>query len=74
MDNGRKKSPFLEEVRQVLRVQHYAIRTEQLYIDWIKRYIWFHEKRHPKDMAEEEVAAYLTYLSVGRNVAQATQG
>ncbi len=74
MDSARKKSPFLEEVRQVLRVQHYAIRTEQSYVEWIKRYIWFHGKRHPKDMAEEEVAAYLTYLSVERNVAPATQG
>lgn len=74
MDSTRKKSPFLEEVRQVLRVQHYAIRTEQSYIDWIKRYIWFHNKKHPKDMAEEDVAAFLTHLSVEKNVAPATQG
>jgi len=74
VDSTRKKSPFLEEVRQVLRVQHYAIRTEQSYIEWIKRYIRFHNKQHPKDMGEEEVAAFLTHLSVARNVAPATQG
>lgn len=41
---------LLDQVRSRLRVKHYSIRTEQVYVDWIKRFIWFHDKRHPKDM------------------------
>jgi hypothetical protein len=74
MESYPQKSPFLEEVRQVLRVQHYAIRTEKSYIDWIRRFILFHAKRHPREMGETEVAAYLTHLSVNWNVAHGTQG
>jgi len=74
MESKNKKSPFLEEVRQLMRVQHYAIRTEQSYIDWIRRFILFHGKRHPAEMGESEIAAFLTHLSVNRNVAPATQG
>lgn len=74
MESKKQNSPFLEEVRQLMRVQHYAIRTEQSYIDWIKRFILFHDKRHPSGMGEAEVAAFLTHLSVDRNVAPATQG
>lgn len=68
-----QKSPFLEKVRHVLRVRHYSIRTEQSYIGWIYRFIVFHGKRHPEEMGEEEVVAFLTHLSVQRNVAPATQ-
>jgi integron integrase len=74
MESKKQSSPFLEEVRQIMRVQHYAIRTELSYIDWIKRFILFHDKRHPSEMGEAEVAAFLTHLSVNRNVAPATQG
>jgi len=74
MESKKQCSPFLEEVRQLMRVQHYAIRTEQSYIDWIKRFILFHGKRHPSEMGEAEVAAFLTHLTVNRNVAPATQG
>ncbi len=73
MDSQPYKSAFLEEVRQIMRTQHYAIRTEYSYIDWIKRFILFHNKQHPKEMGEPEVAAFLTHLSVNRNVAPATQ-
>ena len=74
MESKKQNPPFLEEVRQLMRVQHYAIRTELSYIDWIKRFILFHDKRHPSGMGEAEVAAFLTHLSVDRNVAPATQG
>ena len=66
-------SPFLDSVRNVIRVRHYSIRTEQAYLDWIKRYIFFHKKRHPEEMGEKEVAEFLTYLAVDRNVSAATQ-
>lgn len=74
MDNNRKKSPFLEKIRHLMRVQHYAIRTEQAYIDWIRRFILYHGKRHPDEMGETEVSEFLTYLAVNRGVSPATQG
>jgi integron integrase len=66
-------SPFLTRVREVMRVRHLSARTERAYVDWVKRYIRFHRKRHPQDMAEPEVAAFLTHLAVEGRVAAATQ-
>lgn len=64
---------LLEQVRARLRVKHYSIRTERSYVDWIKRFIWFHGKRHPKDMGAPELEAYLSHLAVERNVSASTQ-
>lgn len=54
---------LLDQVRDTLLVRHYAFRTEKSYINWIKRYILFHNKRHPSEMAEPEVEAFLTHLA-----------
>jgi integron integrase len=67
------KPKLLDQVRDVLRRKHYSIRTEQSCIDWIKRFIIYHHKRHPSDMAEEEVAQFLTHLARDLNVAPSTQ-
>ena len=68
------KSPkLLDQVRDKLRVKHYSIRTEQAYTGWIKRYILFHGKRHPKEMGAEEIEAFLTHLAVEGNVSASTQ-
>jgi integron integrase len=64
---------LLEQVVAKLRVKHYSMRTEKAYVDWIKRYIWHHGKRHPKDMGVAEVEAFLTHLAVERNVSASTQ-
>ena len=64
---------LLEQVRDVLRIKHYSYRTEQTYVDWIKRYIIFHKKRHPKDMGAPEIEAFLAYLAQERHVAASTQ-
>lgn len=64
---------LLEQVVAKMRVKHYSLRTEKTYVDWIKRYIWHHGKRHPKDMGVVEVEAFLTYLAVERNVSASTQ-
>lgn len=64
---------LLERVRDALRTKHYSFRTEQSYLEWIKRYIMFHGKRHPKDMGAAEVQAYITYLATGRQLAASTQ-
>jgi len=67
------KPKLLDQVRDVIRRKHYSIRTEQAYIDWIKRFIIYHRKRHPGEMAEEEVAEFLTHLARDLNVAASTQ-
>ena len=60
-----KPKKLLEEVRDLMRLKHYSIRTERCYCDWIVRFIRFHGKRHPREMAEAEVTAFLTYLARG---------
>ena len=64
---------LLDRVREAIRVRHYSIRTEDTYVDWARRFILFHDKRHPLQMGPAEVAAFLTHLAVQRNVAPATQ-
>lgn len=64
---------LLDRVRWHLRVKHYSIRTEQAYCDWIRRYILFHRKRHPDEMGEQEIAAFLSHLAINRAVAASTQ-
>jgi integron integrase len=64
---------LLDRVRQVLRVKHYAIRTEEAYVGWIRRYVLFHQKRHPQEMGMPEVEAFLTDLAVHQRVAASTQ-
>ena len=53
------KPKLLDQVRHAIRVRHYSDRTEKAYVHWIKRYIFFHNKRHPLEMAEPEVAQFL---------------
>lgn len=68
-----KKSRLLDQVRYAIRARHYSIRTEEAYVQWIRRYILFHDKRHPKDMGASEVNRFLTYLAVDKRVAASTQ-
>ncbi len=71
--DGVHKPKFIEEVRRALRLRHYSIRTERTYVDWIRQFILFHGKRHPKDLGEAEVSAFLTHLAADRQVAASTQ-
>lgn len=64
---------LLDQVRDKIRVKHYSIRTETQYVQWIKRFIFFHGKRHPKEMGAGEVEAFLTHLAVEGNVSASTQ-
>jgi hypothetical protein len=64
---------LLDQVRGVIRRKHFSIRTEQAYTDWIRRFILYHGKRHPREMAEAEVVAFLTHLARDGNVAASTQ-
>ncbi len=66
-------SPFLASVRDLIRVKHLSLRTEEAYLGWIRRFILFHHKRHPQEMGAAEVRAFLTHLAVEGKVAAATQ-
>jgi integron integrase len=64
---------LLDQMRENLRVCHYSLRTEIAYVDWARRFILFHGKRHPRDMGASEVQAFLTHLAVERHVSPSTQ-
>jgi hypothetical protein len=57
------KPKLLDQVRQVIRMRHYSPKTEGSYVRWIKRFIFFHNKRHPAEMAEPEIARFLSNLA-----------
>jgi integron integrase len=67
------KAKLLDQVRAVARLKHLSLRTEDAYVNWIKRYILFHRKRHPVLMAEDEIRAFLSHLAVSEQVAASTQ-
>ena len=67
------KPKLLDEVRCLIRSKHYSRRTEDCYCDWIRRFILFNDKRHPRDMGAPEVAEFLSHLANERNVAASTQ-
>ncbi len=70
---GERDSPspprLLDRVRAACRVRHYSLRTEQCYVHWIRRFVWFHGLRHPQEMGAAEINAFLTYLAVGNSPA-----
>lgn len=64
---------LLDQMRQALRSRHYSRRTEQTYCHWVKRFIYFHNVRHPAEMSEAEINAFLTHLAVKEKVSASTQ-
>ena len=70
---GASRPKLLDRVRHAIRVRHYSRRTEQAYADWIRRYIFFHDKKHPSAMGAGEIAAFLSWLAVERRVSASTQ-
>jgi len=64
---------LLDRMRRVLRTGHYSYRTEQAYLHWVRRFIRFHDLRHPRDLGKRHVEAFLTHLAVDRHVAPSTQ-
>ncbi|WP_370308313.1 integron integrase [Sinimarinibacterium flocculans] len=64
---------LLDRLREAIRVRHYSLSTERAYCDWVRRFILFHEKRHPQELGAVEVTAFLSHLAVGRNVSPSTQ-
>ncbi len=64
---------LLDQVRQVIRTRHYSYRTEKAYVHWVKRFIFFHNKRHPIEMGEAEIAQFLSSLASNGHVSASTQ-
>ena len=73
MTSSPAQPKLLDQVRAKIRVKHYSIRTEQAYVDWIKRFIVHFDKRHPRDLGAAEVEAFLTHLAVEGQVAASTR-
>ena len=67
-----KASPLLEKVRALIRFRRYSLRTEEAYLGWIKRFVLFHGKRHPRPLGEAEVVAFLSDLATTHRVAAST--
>jgi integron integrase len=72
MEEPRPKK-LLDQVRDIIRLKHYSYATEKTYVLWIRRYILFHNKRHPNEMGIAEIEAFLTHLAVQEQVAASTQ-
>lgn len=70
---GAKRRRLSDQVRAAIRQRHYSYRTEQAYWHWIRRYILFHNRRHPLEMGKPEIAEFLTHLAVDRKVSASTQ-
>ena len=69
----QRPQKLLEQVSDVIRLKHYSYKMEKSYINWIKRYILFHKKRHPREMGGKEIEEFLTHLAVQKNVAASTK-
>ena len=70
---GTKDKKLLDQVREAIRLKHYSIRTEEAYIYWIRRFILYHDKRHPTEIGEREIEMFLAHLAIQENVAASTQ-
>lgn len=66
------KPKLLDQVRIAIRTKHYSYRTEEAYVNWTKRFVLFHDERHPAEMGEKEINQFLTYLAVKKRVAAST--
>ena len=72
-DQSNPRPRLLDEVRAVARMRHFSLRTEHAYVTWIKRYILFHQKRHPREMGEAEIRSFISHLAVEGGVSASTQ-
>jgi hypothetical protein len=68
-----KPPRLLDQMRDALRARHYSLRTERAYLAWVRRFIYFHHVRHPAEMGEVEINAFLTHLAVAQKVSASTQ-
>lgn len=71
LDNAKPR--LLDQMREIIRLHHYSMATERVYLHWVRRFILFHGKRHPDVMGKKEIEGFLTHLAVNRQVAPSTQ-
>ena len=71
--SSKSELKLLDRLRQALRSRHYSRRTEKTYVAWVKRFIYYHNVKHPAEMAEAEINMFLTHLAVDKNVSASTQ-
>ena len=64
---------LLDQMREIMRRRRYSLRTEEAYIRWVKEFIIFNGKRHPRELREEEITHFLSHLAIDRKVAASTQ-
>jgi Phage integrase, N-terminal SAM-like domain len=67
-----KSTRLLDQLRQQIRYLHYSLRTEEAYVYWVKKFIYFHHQRHPRDMGQVQVEAFLTHMALERKVSVST--
>ena len=67
-----KPKKLLDQLRDAIRAKHYSYRTEETYVHWVLRFIFFHNKRHPNEMASAEVGQFLTFLATEKKVSAST--
>lgn len=72
-EKGREKPKLLDQVRNAIRTKHYSIRTEEAYVNWVRKFVLFHNKRYPAEMGEKEIGEFITDLAVNKHVASSTQ-
>ena len=73
VENLAMAQKLLDKVRETALLKHLSIRTEKAYLQWIKRFILFHHKRHPMELGENEIRSFLTYLACDKYVSSSTQ-
>ena len=71
MDTNKPK--LLDQMKNVMRIKHYSLQTEKSYVQWVRRYIYFHNKRHLDEMGALDVQKFLSYLAVEQHVSASTQ-
>jgi len=71
MNTGKPK--LSDQMKNVMRIKHYSLKTEKSYVQWIQRYIYFHNKQHPGEMGTPDVQKFLSYLAVEQHVSASTQ-
>ncbi len=71
MHTGKPK--LMDQIKATMRIKHYSLKTEKSYVQWIRRYIFFHKKRHPHEMGALEVEKFLSCLAVEQHVSASTQ-
>src|SRR5437868_4219952 len=68
-----KRPKLLDQLRSAIRLRHYSYKTEKNYVGWVKRYIYFHSKQHPKDLGAEDIVLFLNFLASKLKVSAGTQ-